>query len=365
MLWYLHWNLWKITNDSSKSFPTHFSTPPIPPPSPRVASSTVHEACARALGPQLQTSMHSMHQSTTYDPWGNGDLWAYLLLRLLSSNHPSGQHWFERFWKYIKRHLCNLLLRSLCMDCFCDGFGLTKTELGGSAFNGCLWLMYCWLAISVHFLCGLLFFPEHRRNCVHPAKHRSVIAHDSWWSSHFSWLLNSFSINVVQRPLHPLHHELRCRADHSKWSFLPSRAFLFTRDAGTRLEVQLALVASPLFEHGKGWPDSIVALTWLYRLGVGAVLLAAGLILLAGALARGWLLAVSMMRLCILGVEGSHFWKRAIPPVKENQQVSNASFLSEIPCWSCLCSSRTPNISTYCSGNVALQAVMINLEDFN
>ena len=51
--------------------------------------------------------------------------------------------------------------RSLCMDCFCDGFGLTKTELGGSAFNGCLWLMYCWLAISVHFLCGLLFFPEH------------------------------------------------------------------------------------------------------------------------------------------------------------------------------------------------------------
>ena len=194
----------------------------------------------------------------------------------------------------LKRHLCNLLLRSLCMDCFCDGFGLTKTELGGSAFNGCLWLMYCWLAISVHFLCGLLFFPEHLRNCVHPAKHSRVIAHDSWWSSHFSWLLNSFSINVVQRPLHPLHHELRCRADHSKWSFLPSRAFLFTRDAGTRLEVQLVLVASSLFEHGKGWPDSIVALTWLYRLGVGAVLLAAGLILLAGALARGWLLAVSM-----------------------------------------------------------------------
>lgn len=57
MLWYLHWNRWKITNDSSKSFPTHFSTPPIPPPTPRVASSTVHEACARALGPQLQTSM--------------------------------------------------------------------------------------------------------------------------------------------------------------------------------------------------------------------------------------------------------------------------------------------------------------------
>ena len=59
-----------------------------------------------------------------------------------------------------------------------------------------------------------------------------------------------FKERNVQRSLHPLHCELRCSADHSQ-----------TRDAGTRLEVQLALVASAIFEHGKGWPDSIVALT--------------------------------------------------------------------------------------------------------
>ena len=80
MLWCLHWNLWKITNDSSKSFPTHFSTPQIPPPSPRVASSTVHEAFARALGPQIP-SEHQTRGARIYA--------AYLLL-WLSSNQPSG-----------------------------------------------------------------------------------------------------------------------------------------------------------------------------------------------------------------------------------------------------------------------------------
>ncbi len=128
MLWCLHWNLWKILEDHERFlFPSHSQHTAAVLRFHRRLQELHQVLCTKHL--QELLGLSSKHQCMSPPPMTHEAMRIYADHDDLWSMWPSSN---RRKKKYLKGHLCNLLLCSLCMDCFCDGFGLTKAGHGGS-----------------------------------------------------------------------------------------------------------------------------------------------------------------------------------------------------------------------------------------